>query len=107
MKTERHARFGCWVVALALAFSTGCSRFSKRSQPAVSDTVIKSQIENALNRDPLVEGAQVSVQSVNGIVELTGKTKSSAVKSRAGLIAASTPGVVQVHNDLLISPSTR
>ena len=104
MKIARQLRFSFCVLALVLASSCGCSLFSKPSKPAVNDSVIISQIENALRRDRLLEGTQVQVQSVNGIVELTGEAKSSAVKSRAGLIAASTPGVVQVRNDLLTSP---
>src|SRR5262249_7589424 len=104
MKTKRRLISVC-LLALWLAFLAGCSLFSKRPEPAVNDSAIQAQIEKALGTDPLLKGTQVNVQSANGIVELTGKAKSNAIKSRAGLIAASTPGVVQVHNDLLTSPA--
>ena len=103
MKPERRL-FSARILALLLALLAGCSLFSKRPEPGVSDSAIQAQIQKALSSDPLLKGTQVNVHSADGIVELTGKAKSGAIKSRAGIIAASTPGVVQVHNDLLTSP---
>ena len=57
-----------------------------------------------LSEDPLTKDTRFTVESAGGVVELTGYVDSTAAKSRAGIIAASAPGVIQVRNDLLVSP---
>jgi hyperosmotically inducible protein len=52
--------------------------------------------------DSEVKGTEVKVQSLNGVVQLSGFVDSPAAKDRAGQIAASTPGVVRVYNNLLL-----
>ena len=49
----------------------------------------------------LADGSQVNVQSLNGVVQLSGFVDSQEAKERAGQIASSTKGVVQVYNNLL------
>jgi osmotically-inducible protein OsmY len=44
----------------------------------------------------------VEVHSLNGVVQLSGFVDSAAAKDRAGQIASSTKGVVQVYNNLLL-----
>ncbi|MGH7969558.1 MAG: BON domain-containing protein [Limisphaerales bacterium] len=44
----------------------------------------------------------MKVQSLNGVVELSGFVDNQAARQRAGEIAASTPGVAQVYNNLLV-----
>src|SRR5262249_27611360 len=87
----------CWLALLA-----GCSLFS-RSKPesAASDATLQTEVSDALTRDPALRDQRIIVQSREGVIDLSGTVKSTAVKSRAGLVAASVPGVVQVHNDLL------
>ncbi|MGH7970425.1 MAG: BON domain-containing protein, partial [Limisphaerales bacterium] len=86
---------------------SGCSLFGGRkpAMHAVNDRAIVDQIRAQLAEAPELKGAQVNVQSANGIVELTGTVESLAQKSRAGLIAASAAEVAQVHNDVLVSNS--
>jgi osmotically-inducible protein OsmY len=54
-----------------------------------------------MHADPIVKDAQVTVTSLKGDVQLSGFVETEAAKVRAGEIAASTPGVNVVHNDLL------
>ena len=97
----------CWVVVLA-GVATGCSMFSGKpsANSAEADRTIESQIRTRLKEEPIVRSALVNVTSTHAIVELTGFIDSAAAKSRAGLIAASVPGVAQVRNDLLVPAAT-
>jgi len=89
-------------LSFLLTLLAGCSLFSHpRPESAANDARLQAEVGNALSRDPALRGQQIMVQSREGVIELTGPAKSVAVKSRAGLVAASIPGVVQVHNDLL------
>lgn len=97
---------GMALIALGLAGApSGCSLFGGKKPPvhAVNDNAIVARITGRLAQAPELKGARVAVGSANGVVELTGSVETLAQKSRAGLIAASTAGVTQVHNDLLIS----
>ncbi len=55
-----------------------------------------------MSADPAVKGTEVSVQSLNGQVELSGFVGTQTAKERAGPIAASTPGVTQIHDDIIV-----
>jgi len=93
-------------ILLALALQSGCALlFGGKSKPtaSVDDGALVARIHAMLAQDPIVKQAEVNVASAKGVVELTGYVGSMSIKSRAGLVAASTPGVVQVHNDLLVS----
>lgn len=89
-------------VALLLSLLAGCSLFgSSTRHSVVNDSALANAVENALHQELSLQGAQIQVRSMQGVIDLTGRVKSMGMKSRAGLVAASTPGVVQVHNDLL------
>jgi len=80
----------------------GCAVFSRpKPESAASDATLQMEVVKALSQDLALRGQPISVQSREGVIDLSGKVKSLAIKSRAGLVAASIPGVVQVHNDLL------
>jgi osmotically-inducible protein OsmY len=92
------------LAVLTMSIAGGCSLFSgkKSPPPTADDRGIETHIRNALADDSLLKSTQLGVRSADGIVELTGFVDSTGAKSRAGLVAASTPGVVQVHNDVLV-----
>ena len=46
----------------------------------------------------------ISVETLNGIVQLSGFAKSAAEKSRADEIARKTPGVKGVDNNIVVKP---
>jgi osmotically-inducible protein OsmY len=53
-----------------------------------------TKIKTALYKDKLVKGTQVEVNSLNGVVQLSGFVDSADAKARAGEIASNTKGVV-------------
>jgi hyperosmotically inducible periplasmic protein len=87
-----------------LAFTTGCAVTSGRQSAGAyaQDKEIQARIKTSLYKDDLVKGTQVEVNSLNGVVQLSGFVDSAEAKERAGQIASSTKGVVQVYNNLLL-----
>src|SRR5262245_60422772 len=88
------------LAAVPLTTTTGCAVFSKKetAKSYADDKAIQAKIKTALYKDSTVKGTEVNVQALNGVVQLSGFVDSQAAKERAGQIAASTRGVVQVHN---------
>lgn len=90
------------LVPVLLSLLAGCSLFGGGTgHSVVNDSALANAVENALHQEPSLQGARIQVRSVQGVIDLTGRVESVGMKSRAGLVAASTSGVVQVHNDLL------
>lgn len=96
----------CALVLMLLTIimgATGCGLFHKKAPPVTyDDPQIKTKVESVLKSEPLLKDSTITVQSRNGVVELSGEIDSIAAKERAGLAAASVPGIVQVKNGLLV-----
>lgn len=92
------------LVAIPLTLTTGCAIAQHRETAGqyANDKEIAARIKTALYADPTTKGTEISVQSLRGEVQLSGFVQSQAAKERAGQIAASTPGVVRVYNNLLL-----
>ncbi|HTL17409.1 MAG TPA: BON domain-containing protein [Patescibacteria group bacterium] len=92
------------VVLAPLAFTTGCAVTSGRESAGeyAKDKEIAARVKTRLYADPTTKGTEIEVQSLRGTVQLSGFVENQAARNRAGEIAASTPGVVQVYNNLLL-----
>jgi len=89
---------------LPAAFTTGCAvtRHQETAGEYGTDAKLTTKIKTALYKDPLVKGTEVKVSTMRGIVQLSGWVDSEQARDRAGQIARSVPGVIDVHNDLLL-----
>lgn len=87
-----------------LVLSTGCAVTQGRETAGsyAKDKEIAAKIKTKLYADPTTKGTEIEVQSLNGEVQLSGFVDSQAAKERAGQIASAVPGVVAVHNNLLL-----
>ena len=87
-----------------LAFTTGCAVTSGKESAGeyAKDKEIAAKVKTRLYGDPVTKGTEIEVQSLRGVVQLSGFVDNQASRNRAGEIAASTPGVVQVYNNLLL-----
>ncbi len=76
---------------------------------APDDTQIKSQLQDKLNTDSGLQGKQLSAQSQNGTVTLSGMVDNDAQRDAAARYASEIPGVKQVVNNLQIgsAPASR
>ena len=91
------------LVLIPAVLETACATHHKSGVAHYgNDSETTTRVQNALYADPIVRGADIKVLTIDGVVQLTGFTGSLQSKERAGQIAASVPGVVTVHNDLLL-----
>ena len=91
------------IAVTPLVFTTGCAvtQGKENAGAYAKDKEIETKIKTSMYADKTVKGTQVNIQSLNGVVQLSGFVDSQAAKERAGQIASSTKGVVQVYNNLL------
>ncbi|MCK5943155.1 MAG: BON domain-containing protein [Planctomycetes bacterium] len=63
---------------------------------------IVADVRAALARDPFVDGDDVTVQSIHGVVRLTGRVDSNLDRARIDDLAGGVTGVVDVDNRLAV-----
>lgn len=80
-----------------LAVAVACTK-------APNDAQMTSDIQTKLSSDSGLQNKQLSVQSENGAVTLSGIVDNDAQRDAAAKYAASEPGVKQVINDLQVAP---
>jgi osmotically-inducible protein OsmY len=104
MKKRISLLLGTLIAVIVWTLATGCAALGGHEttgQRAV-DKEIADNVKSALHADPTTKGSDIRVQSLQGVVALSGFIDSQAAKDRAGQIASSTTGVVQVYNNLLL-----
>jgi hyperosmotically inducible protein len=93
-----------YAAVLALALLAGCaeSQTHESTGQYVDDATITAKVKTQLLTTKDVSATDISVQTVAGVVDLSGFARSEQERRRAGEIAAGVPGVSQVHNDIRI-----
>jgi hypothetical protein len=84
-----------FVLAIILGLTVGCAK-------KADDAKISSDIQTKFSQDSGLSTKQLSVQSANGVVTLSGNVDNDAQREAASRQAASTPGVKEVVNNLLV-----
>jgi hypothetical protein len=84
------------LAVLVLALGTACNKAS----PTRSDAQVASDVQSKIFTDPNVQSRQISVQSANGVVTLSGYVNSEAERAAAASAAAGVDGVKTVVNNL-------
>lgn len=86
--------------------STGCAvgRGQETMGAYVDDAAITTAVKAKFVEDKTVSASSISVETLNGTVQLSGFAKSSAEKMQAENIARSTKGVRAVRNDIVVRP---
>lgn len=94
------------MTAVAALTATGCAVMRDQSTVGgyVDDKVVTARVKAKLLEDKSTGGMSINVDTLNGVVALSGFAKSSAEKSQADSLARSTPGVRQVVNNLIVRP---
>lgn len=98
-------RLASLAAVLLLAVSLGaCDAISGRETPGeyVDDTTITTRVIAEIIQDPSLKKFQVSVETFQNVVQLSGFVDSPQNVSRAGELARNVPGVRSVRNDLLV-----
>jgi osmotically-inducible protein OsmY len=85
-------------------FTSGCAATRTRDSTGqyVDDTVITTKVKSALLGDKAVKSFQIKVETVKGLVQLSGFVDTSDQKSAAGKDASAVAGVKDVENNLIV-----
>jgi osmotically-inducible protein OsmY len=70
----------------------------------VDDTGITTSIKAKFIDDKIVSASSISVETLNGTVQLSGFAKNAAEKMQAEQIARGTRNVRSVRNDIVVRP---
>ena len=86
--------------------STGCSvaRNQQTMGSYVDDAGITTAVKAKMAEDKNVAATSISVETLNGTVQLSGFAKTQAEKSQAEAIARNTKNVRDVRNNLVVRP---
>lgn len=71
-----------------------------------ADSDLAGRIESALNAETSLHGSRIGVIAADGVVTLTGSTRTPDLRSIASQIALSVAGVRLVRNELAVSMDT-
>lgn len=94
------------MIAVMAALGAGCAVTSGQSTTGeyVDDATITARVKSRFAEDKTVAATRIQVETLKGVVQLSGFAVSEAEKQRAAQIAASVPGVKQVQNAVVVRP---
>ena len=86
--------------------STGCAvvRGQETVGSYVDDAAVTTAVKAKFVDDKIVSAGSISVETMNGIVQLSGFAKSAAEKTQAEQIARDSKNVRSVRNDIVVRP---
>ncbi len=91
---------------IALATVTGCAvtRGQESVGAYVDDTAITTAVKARFIDNKIVDAVSISVETLNGVVMLSGFAKSATEKSSAEAVTWKVNGVKGVKNEIAIRP---
>lgn len=92
------------VTAVALLATTGCAvvRDQQSVGAYVDDATLTTRVKAKFAEDPTVSALAIGVETLNGLVQLSGFAKTYDEKSKAESLARNTSGVKGVKNDIVV-----
>ena len=84
--------------------SAGCSvaRHQQTVGAYVDDAGITTAVKAKFAEDKTVAATSISVETLNGVVQLSGFAKSMAEKNQAEMLARNTKNVSEVRNSIVV-----
>ncbi len=92
-------------LAIGSIYLTGCAvaRDQQTVGAYIDDTTITTQVRARFADDPTVSVMAIKVETLNGVVQLSGFAKSEVERTRAETIASNVKGVNRVANDIIVN----
>jgi len=83
---------------------SSCAIFSgsETSGQYVDDTTITTKIKEAFIADPVVKASQIHVETMQGVVQLSGFTQSPKAEAKAVTLARQVSGVQSVKDNIVV-----
>ncbi|MEO8342427.1 MAG: BON domain-containing protein [Gallionella sp.] len=78
------------------------SEQTRKAGGAIEDTAITTKVKAAILAEPNLKTLQISVDTVQGVVTLSGAVDSQSSISRAKSVASGIDGVKEVRNQLVV-----
>jgi osmotically-inducible protein OsmY len=105
MKYARALAFAA-AAAITVITATGCAvaRNQETLGSYVDDAGITTAVKAKMAEDKTVAATSISVETLNGTVQLSGFAKSQAEKNQAEALARSTKNVKEVRNSIVVRP---
>jgi len=94
----------CLVLLMLMAIFAGCAATSTRESTGeyIDDSVITTKVKSLLAGDDLLKSFQISVETYQGTVQLSGFVNSQVAVDKAGEIVKGVKGVISLKNNLLV-----
>lgn len=96
--------FGALVAALLASSFASCAVFSGRETAGeyIDDAAITTSVKAAIFDEPSLRSMQISVETFQNVVQLSGFVDSAQARNRAGEVARRVSGVRDVTNSLIV-----
>ena len=93
-------------VALGALTLSGCAvtRDQQSVGSYIDDATATTQVKARFADDPMVSAMAIKVETLKGVVQLSGFAKSVEERSKAEAIARTASGVKGVFNDIVVRP---
>ena len=90
--------------ALTIVQITGCAvaRDQQTVGSYVDDATITTRVKAAYAKDPTVAATSIHVETLKGVVQISGFAKSETERGAAERLARNTDGVKSVKNDIVV-----
>jgi hyperosmotically inducible periplasmic protein len=99
-----HLVIAAAMAAAALLTTTGCAvvRDQQTVGSYIDDATLTTRVKARFAEDPTVSAMAIKVETMEGVVQLSGFAKSLDEKFKAEQIARKTSGVRDVRNDIVV-----
>lgn len=96
----------CLLALASAPMIVACAAVEGRQSVAqnIDDAATSTSVRTSIISDKDLKLRQIDVETMNGVVQLSGFVDSAAEKAEAQRIAANTSGVRSVKNNLVIRP---
>lgn len=99
-----HARLPLIALLVTAAGLAGCaSRPAQENYQGVSDATISNNVKTALVQDPVTRASNISVNTIDGTVELSGFVNTADQRHEAIRVARNVDGVQTVKDELRVN----
>jgi osmotically-inducible protein OsmY len=92
------------LAATPIACASGGGGKAARVNQTLDDATVQTRVKTAILNDPTIGGDQIDVQSVNGVVTLSGVIKAPEHEAHAADLARKVGGVKDVKTALKVQP---
>lgn len=91
-------------IAVSTLYMTGCAvvRDQQTVGSYIDDATITTQVKARFAEDPTVSAMAINVETLKGVVQLSGFAKSGTERNQAAQLAASVKGVTKVDNAIVV-----